>query len=260
MTAHRIFDWTPQAVVFDCDGTLVDSERHWQQARDIVLRENGVAPDPEFAERSKGLHYTECGALMARLAGTPDADEEMTQQLLARFRALVAQDPVAVRGAQALVRTLSRRAPLAVASNCPADVVEFCLKAVGMRHHFRHVVVPEPGVLPKPRPDAYVEAARRLGVDCGNALAVEDSVNGLKAAVNAGLRVIGVGREPSREAVALADLWVDSLDDPQLVAWAESRPPITARREDADHPRSASAHPMVPRQANRAQSGTRATP
>ncbi|OIJ94622.1 HAD family hydrolase [Streptomyces colonosanans] len=256
MTTHRIFDWTPQAVVFDCDGTLVDSERHWQQARDIVLREHGVAPDPEFTETSKGLHYAECGALMARLAGRPDAGEEMTRQLLANFRALVAQRPVPVPGAQALVKSLSRFAPLAVASNCPADVVEFCIESVGLRRHFRHIVVPGEDVLPKPRPDAYVEAARRLGVDRADTLAVEDSANGLKAAVDAGLRVIGVGRNPSKEALALADLWVDTLDDPGLVAWAESRPGV--HREGAGNPHTASPGPPVPRQGGPARSGTEA--
>ncbi|MGW3495432.1 HAD family hydrolase [Streptomyces sp. NPDC001020] len=256
MTSHRIFDWTPQAVVFDCDGTLVDTEQHWQQARDIVLREHGVVPDAEFTERSRGLHYTECGALMARLAGQPDAGEEMTQQLLERFRALAAQRPAPVPGAQALVMSLSRFAPLAVASNCPADVVEFCLQSVGLRHHFRHIVVPGADVRPKPRPDAYVEAVSRLGADSGDTLAVEDSVNGLKAAVGAGLRVIGVGRQPSKEAVALADLWVDSLDDPALAAWAESPP--GARPEAAGGTHTASARPKVPKQTGPAQSGTEA--
>ncbi|MEU6095145.1 HAD family phosphatase [Streptomyces sp. NPDC047079] len=255
MTTHRIFDWTPQAVVFDCDGTLVDSERHWQQARDIVLRDNGAAPDPEFTQSSKGLHYTECGALMARLAGKPEAAEEMTRQLLAGFRALVAQCPVAVRGAPGLVTSLSRFAPLAVASNCPADVVEFSLQSVGLRQRFRHIVVPGPGVRPKPSPDTYVEAVRRLGAECGEALAVEDSLNGLKAAVDAGLRVIGVGRNPGPKALALADLWVDTLEDPTLMAWAKSRP--TAPRDEAD---GTPVRPKVPRQGGRNQSGTRAVP
>ncbi|MER6124107.1 HAD family phosphatase [Streptomyces sp. NPDC001795] len=258
MTSHRIFDWTPRAVVFDCDGTLVDSERHWQQARDIVLRDHAIEPGPEFTESTKGLHYTECGALMARLGGKPDRAEEMTLQLLATFRALVAQHPAATRGAQTLVTALGRGAPLAVASNCPADVVEFCLESVGLRHHFRHVVVPEAGVRPKPQPDTYAEAVRRLGVDCGSALAVEDSVNGLKAAVAAGLRVIGVGRRPGREALALADLWVDALDDPKLTAWAENRP--SALREETGTARTGSAQPMVPRQGGPVRSGIRSAP
>ncbi|MGW3027167.1 HAD family hydrolase [Streptomyces sp. NPDC001221] len=255
MTTHRILDWTPQAVVFDCDGTLVDSERHWQQARDIVLRENGAAPDPEFTDSSKGLHYTECGALMARLIGKPDSSEEMAGQLLAAFRALVARCPMAMHGAPGLVTGLGRFTPLAVASNCPADVVEFSLQSVGLRQHFRHIVVPEPGVAPKPSPDTYAEAVRRLGVACGDALAVEDSLNGLKAAVGAGLRVIGVGRNPGPEALDLADLWVDTLADPELVAWVESR--STPRGEETGTRRPAPPRPRVPHQGGRPQSETR---
>ncbi|MGR6973684.1 HAD family hydrolase [Streptomyces cynarae] len=258
MTTHRILDWTPAAVVFDCDGTLVDSERHWQQARDTVLRGHGVVPDAEFTHRSKGLHYTECGALMARLAGRPDRAEEMTRQLLAAFRALVAGDPVPMPGARALVTALSRTLPLAVASNCPADVVEFSLESVGLRHHFRHIVVPGAGVRPKPHPDTYAEAARRLGVECGRALAVEDSVNGLKAAAAAGLRAVGVGRRPGGEAVALADLWVDTLEDPGLLAWARSRSEVL--RETAGPPRTVAPRPRIPRQGGPTQSGTRAVP
>ncbi|MEU6480016.1 HAD family phosphatase [Streptomyces sp. NPDC047017] len=223
--------WTPDAVVFDCDGTLVDSEQHWQRARAVVLRAFGHAPSPEFAERAKGLHYRDCGALMADLVGEPAHAEEMTQQLLNTFRALVAREPVATRGARQLVRALDRVAPLAVASNCPADVVEFCLESVDLRHHFRHIVVPEGDVLPKPHPDTYAKAARLLGASGGDVLAVEDSVNGMKAAVAAGLRVIGVGPDPEPEALALADLWVGALDDPRLAAWTESLP--AARRPDS---------------------------
>lgn len=227
-------DWTPEAVVFDCDGTLIDSEQHWQRARAIVLRGFGHAPDEEFAERAKGLHYRDCGVLMAELVGAPDHAQDMTQQLLNTFRALVAREPVSTRGARELVRTLERVAPLAVASNCPEDVVRFSLESVNLRRHFRHIVVPDDRIRPKPHPDTYAEAARRLGVPGGRALAVEDSVNGMKAAVAAGLRVVGVGPRPAPKDAALADLWVASLDDPALMAWAESRP-TAADRSDTAH-------------------------
>lgn len=223
MTHHRILDWTPEAIVFDCDGTLVDTERHWEQAREMVLEAHGVTPDAAFAEGAKGLHYTECGALMARVAHRLELTEVMTRQLLEAFRDLVAQDPTATPGAVALVTEASRFAPLAVASNCPADVVEFCLESVGLRRYFRHVVVPGEGILPKPRPDVYVVAAQRLGADPGRTLAVEDTGCGLRSAGRAGLRTVGVGRRPSVEDLTLADLWVGALDDPRLVAWARSR-------------------------------------
>ncbi|MFI2640732.1 HAD family hydrolase [Streptomyces sp. NPDC018610] len=238
-------DWTPEAVVFDCDGTLVDSEQHWQRARAVVLRAFGHAPDAEFAERAKGLHYRDCGALMAELVGEPGHAEEMTGQLLGTFRALAARDPAITRGARELVRAMDRVAPLAVASNCPADVVRFSLEAVDLHRHFRHIVVPDDRIRPKPHPDTYAEAVRRLGVPGGSALAVEDSANGLKAAVAAGLRVVGVGPPPDPETAALADLWVASLDDPRLTAWARSRP--AARRPEADRSAAAPADPQVPR-------------
>ncbi|MEU6811687.1 HAD family phosphatase [Streptomyces sp. NPDC046831] len=262
MTTHHMFDldWTPEGVVFDCDGTLVDSEQHWQEARFIVLRDAGCAPDEEFAEHAKGLHYTECGALMARLAGRPDGAEEMTRHLLETFRALAARRPVAMRGARDLVAELSRVAPLAVASNCPADVVEFCLESVGLRHHFRHLVVPGGPVRPKPHPDTYAEAVRRLGVKPGDALAVEDSVNGLRAAAGAGLRVVGVGPRPGPEAAALADLWVGGLDNPGLAAWAASRPTDLRPEAGRGAPRSAPSAPTVPRPGGPTRSGTTTSP
>ncbi|MFJ2564511.1 HAD family hydrolase [Streptomyces sp. NPDC094154] len=246
MATHHMFDldWTPEAVVFDCDGTLVDSEQHWQQARISVLRDFGCEPGPDFTERAKGLHYTECGALMAGVAGRPEAAGEMTERLLTTFRTLVAREPVAARGAKGLVTILSRVAPLAVASNCPADVVEFSLEAVGLRRHFRHIVVPDEEVRPKPHPGTYTEAVRRLGVNEGNTLAVEDSVNGLRAAVGAGLKVVGVGPRPGPEAAALADLWVGALDNAGLMGWAASRP-RTVRRTTGT-PGTAPARPSVP--------------
>ncbi|ANH89925.1 MULTISPECIES: HAD family phosphatase [unclassified Streptomyces] len=226
-------DWAPEAVVFDCDGTLVDSERHWERARGVVLRGFGHAPGPEFAERSKGLHYTECGALMAEVIGRPDCAEELAEQLLAAYRALVARDPSPMSGARELVTVLSRTAPLAVASNCPADLVEFSLESVGLLHHFEHVVVPEGPIRPKPYPDTYAEAVRRLGSNGENALAVEDSVNGLRAAKRAGLRVVGVGARPSPDALDLSSLWVRDLEDPELMAWANGLPPAKRGRSGA---------------------------
>lgn len=230
MTAHKILDWTPAVIVFDCDGTLMDSERHWQTARDNVLLGHGVALDPEFAELTKGVHYAECGRLMADFAGRPQLAAEMTGQLLDTFRKLVAGHPVATPGAERLVASAARFAPLAVASNCPRDVVESCLDSVGLLHHFEHIVVPGDGVLPKPHPDVYLAAVRHFGAPAADALAVEDSRCGLQAAADAGLRVVGVGPRAADDVTALADWWVTSLAEPDLLAWAASRIPRQTRR------------------------------
>ncbi|MER7411272.1 HAD family hydrolase [Streptomyces cacaoi] len=244
MAAPGILSWTPAAVVFDCDGTLMDTERHWQDARSLVLEEFGLAAGPGFAERAKGMHYTECARLMADEAGRPDLTAEMTERLLAHFTQLVSEDPVTMPGAVELVHGVERFAPLTVASNCPFEIVESCLRTADLLDCFEHIVVPGDGVRPKPHPDPYLTAARLCGVAPAEALAVEDSEAGIRSAVGAGLRVLGVGPSPSAEAASLADLWVSSLAEPSVRGWAGDRMPRqrpgsngraarTARRRDA---------------------------
>jgi HAD superfamily hydrolase (TIGR01509 family) len=222
MTERRIHDWSPAAVVFDCDGTLVDSESHWQEARLRVLRRHRLVPAPRFAERAAGLHYAACGELMAEEAGKPELARELGEQLLLEFRLLASAAPVVMPGAHALVRLLAGRLPLAVASNCPADVVETSLAGAGLLSRFGPVVVPGEGLRPKPAPDVYETAARRCGVDPADALAVEDSLTGIDAAREAGLRVVGVGPRPPAPDAGRADLWVGSLADPRLLELVES--------------------------------------
>lgn len=222
--ANDLLDWSPEAVVFDCDGTLMDSERHWQEARRRAFREHGLQPPSGFALQATGLHYEDCGRLMARSVHKPELAEDLTAALLDHFLELVTDDPVTMPGAARLVRLLSARLPLAVASNCPRVVVEGSLERAGLRAHFQHIVVPDTGdrVRPKPHPDVYDVAARLCGVHPHQALAIEDSVTGVTAAHRAGLRVLGVGPRPQGDGAALADLWLPALHAPELLAWAHS--------------------------------------
>ncbi len=175
-TPHGLLAWSLEAVVFDCDGTLMDSERHWQEARSRAFLE--MNPRFGFAEQATGLHYEDCGRLMARTVNKPELAEDLTAALLDHFLALVTDDPATMPGAVQLVRLLSGRLPLAVASNCPRVVVEGSLERAGLRAHFQHIVVPDTGdgVRPKPHPDTYAVAARLCGVRPHRALAIEDSL------------------------------------------------------------------------------------
>ncbi|MFI5754765.1 HAD family hydrolase [Streptomyces sp. NPDC051569] len=230
MTAQRILSWTPAAIVFDCDGTLMDTERHWQDARILALREYGFTPAAGFAERAKGLHYTECGRLMAEEAGHPELGADMTDGLLAHFRTLVADNPMTMPGARQLVEAAAKFAPLAVASNCPKEVVEACLGDAGLLDLFDHIVVPGGEIRPKPHPDVYLTATRLCGAEPADTLAVEDSLCGIRSAVQAGMRIIGVGPWPGEQTVDLVDLWVRSLDEPEVCAWAGERVPAQLSR------------------------------
>ncbi|MFD4787392.1 HAD family hydrolase [Streptomyces sp. NPDC058459] len=228
-TGHHLLDWSPRAVVFDCDGTLMDSERHWQEARGRAFRGFGLQAPPGFAEQAKGVHYADCGRLMAESVHKPELTADLTAALLQNFLELVADDPVTMPGAVELVRLLSGRLPLAVASNCPAEVVEASLGRAGLRAHFAHIVVPSAApaddtgaVRPKPWPDVYETAARLCGVGADEALAVEDSLTGVESARRARLRVLGVGPRPPGDDDHRADLWVPALHTPELLAWVHN--------------------------------------
>lgn len=223
MTFHRILSWSPSAIVFDCDGTLMDTEQHWQEARSLTFRAFSLQPPAGFADRTKGMHYTECGALMAAEAGKPDLVENLTDTLLETFTTLVEQNPATMPGAAALVQLAAPRVPLAVASNCPREVVESCLDRAGLLGCFSHIVVAGENVRPKPQPDVYLVAAGLCGVPPEEALAVEDSLTGMESARRAGLRVLGIGPCPAGPEAEKADLWVAGLTDRELLSWAHSR-------------------------------------
>ncbi|MFJ6252468.1 MULTISPECIES: HAD family hydrolase [unclassified Streptomyces] len=246
--AHSLLGWSPEAVVLDCDGTLMDSERHWQDARTRAFREFGLTAPPGFADRAKGVHYVDCGRLMAEETHKPDLADDLARSLLEHFLSLVADDPVTMPGAVDFVRLLAGRLPLAVASNCPSRVVEESLGRAGLLRYFAHVVVPtEPfgsstsqtvangpdttapeGVRPKPWPDVYMTAARLCGTEPERALAVEDSATGIESARRAGLKVLGVGPRPDEDA-SRVDLWVTALHSPVLLDWVRRQVP---RRTD----------------------------
>ncbi|MEU0378165.1 HAD family phosphatase [Streptomyces cyaneofuscatus] len=232
ITEQPFHGWSPEAVVFDCDGTLMDTEQHWQDARGLAFRDFGLRPAPGFAERAKGVHYLDCGRMMAEEADKPDLAPELTESLLAHFMERVADDPVTMPGAAEFVRSLSGRLPLAVASNCPLAVVERSLEQAGLLPHFGHIVVPgdpestgaatrrpdggEP-IRPKPWPDVYATAARLCGARSERTLAVEDSFTGIESARRAGLRVVGVGKPPGGGRESTVDLWVPTLHAPELL-------------------------------------------
>jgi HAD superfamily hydrolase (TIGR01509 family) len=210
------------AVVFDLDGVVVDTEQVWDEVREQLARERGGRWHPGAQAAMMGMSSPEWSAYMhdeIGLADTPaEINDEVVQRMLERYRAQLPLIPGAVEA----VRRIGAAFRLGVASSSNRPLIEAVLEGAGITDLFEAVVSSEEVARGKPAPDVYLEAARRLGVEPAQAAAVEDSANGIRAAHAAGMRVLALPNQhypPPPEALALADVVVGSADEltPELV-------------------------------------------
>jgi HAD superfamily hydrolase (TIGR01509 family) len=194
----------PDAVVFDNDGLLLDTESVWTRAeQDLFARR-----DTEFTPADKrvlvGTSAGIAGRVLEERLGEPGRAAELIEELNVLVVAELEHGVEAMIGARELLGTLRQRGtPVGLVSNSPLAFVTRSLQLVGFEDHFDVVVSAHEVAAPKPAPDPYLEACRRLGVEPGPAVvALEDSPTGVAAARAAGLTVIGV---PSIEGVALEE-------------------------------------------------------
>jgi HAD superfamily hydrolase (TIGR01509 family) len=200
------------AVIFDCDGTLVDSEPLARTAWERTLLPYGYALTEADAETSVGLPYARVHAYFAARAALPDADAfwgEFTGELFG----LIDADLVVFDDAVEAARSLrSRGVPVAVASSSPRDRLSRTLERAGLLDAFDVVVSGDEVEHGKPAPDMFLLAASRLGVEPATCVVVEDSPPGVQAGVAAGMFTLAVCRVPGTEAsLAAADRVVDTV-------------------------------------------------
>ncbi len=223
--ARQTFDdavpaWRPEAIVFDVDGLLVDTEPCWTVAETELFRRRGRPFGDEEKALLIGRSLAAAALTLADEFDEPGNEEGLVDELLVLVREAVQRGAQVMPGATQLV-ALSRAAlPVAVASNSPRHLMDVALDRAGLADSFAVSIAADEVTEPKPAPDLYVEACRRLGVDPSRALAFEDSGTGLRSATAAGLRTVAI---PSLATHELTANWVwSSLDDPTLLAWAHT--------------------------------------
>ena len=205
----------PAAAVFDCDGLLLDTEPLWTIGEERLFGRYGRAFTPDDKRALLGRSGPAAGLVLARLLEQPGRGGSLVEELLDACQEAMA-DATPMPGARDLVDRLRGWLPLAAASNSPRRLLEPALRGAGFGPEFEAVLAVEDVERPKPAPDLYLAACRRLGVDPSQAVALEDSPTGVASARAAGLWVIGV---PSYPGVELdADLVVHSLADPRVAA------------------------------------------
>ena len=204
------------AVVFDMDGVLVDTETVWDEVREALVRERGGRWSDRAQPDMMGMSSPEWSRYMhdeLGLAETPaEINDEVVRRMLVRYR----EDLPLIDGAVAAVERLAPHVPLAVASSSNRPLIDAVLDASGLAPHFAATVSSEEVARGKPAPDVFAEAAARLGLDPARCAAVEDSSNGVRAARAAGMRVLAFPNPhypPPADVLTLADVVLSSLDE-----------------------------------------------
>lgn len=216
-----------QAVVFDLDGVVVDSEHVWDEVREQLARERGGRWHERAQADMMGMSSPEWSRYMHEVIGLAEPPEEIGAEVVRRLLARYRERLPLVGGAVDAVRRLGGGFRLGIASSSNRPVIDAVLHAAGLADAFEATVSSEEVARGKPAPDVYLEAARRLGVEPSECAAVEDSANGLRSASAAGMRVIAIPNRrypPAGDALALADVVLESIADltPEVVAGGDA--------------------------------------
>lgn len=211
-----------EAVVFDLDGVLIQTEELWDEVREGMARAAGGRYGSEEQRAMMGMSSPEWSRYMHEHVGLPESPDEISAEVVRRMSERYREQLPLIDGAVEAVQRLADRWPLGVASSSNRELIDLVLELSGLDRCFHATVSSEEVDRGKPAPDVYLEACRRLGVDPTRAAAVEDSHAGIRSAKAAGMYVLAVPNPtypPDEEALGNADVVLNSLFEltPQAV-------------------------------------------
>ena len=203
-----------EAVIFDLDGVLIDSEHVWDDVREQLARERGGHWHERAQADMMGMSSNEWSRYMHDVIGLPEPPEEINREVVRRMEERYAERLPLIDGAVAAVRRIAGSFRLGLASSSNRSIIDAVLPRADLADLFEVTVSSEEVAAGKPAPDVFLEAALRLGVAPERCAAIEDSANGIRAASAAGMRVIAIPNRrypPPGDALALADVTIETL-------------------------------------------------
>ncbi|QXV60645.1 HAD family phosphatase [Amycolatopsis sp. TNS106] len=207
----------PRAVVFDCDGLLMDTEPCWSVAETELFARRGLPFGADEKALVIGKSLPAAADAMAAAFGEPDAGAEIADELLRLVTEVVTAKAEAMPGSRELVELTAAAVPVAVASNSPRALLDAALVRGDLAGMFPVKLAADEVTAPKPDPEMYLTACALLNVEPADALAFEDSETGLRSARAAGVPVIGVPTLKHQDFPA--DVVIGSLRDEELLSW-----------------------------------------
>jgi HAD superfamily hydrolase (TIGR01509 family) len=217
-----------EAVVFDLDGVLLDSEQLWNQSKEALVRATGGRWRDDAPRAMLGMNSTEWSSYMHDELDVPLPQEEINRAVVSWMEERYRSGLPLLPGAVDVVRGLAAQWPVALASSASRGIIDLVLELSGLAEVFVVTVSSDEVPRGKPAPDVYLKAARRLGVAPASCVAIEDSSSGLRSAAAAGLTAIALPNPyypPGADALALAAAAITTLHEltPRLVISAAAR-------------------------------------
>lgn len=209
-----------EAVAFDLDGLLVNTEELYQHVGSELLRRRGRTFEPELLDAMMGRPQKVSLAIMIEWHGLTDTVETLAAETHEVFQSLLDTQLKTMPGAVELLDLLDDRGVArGVATSSGPEFARDVLSRVGLIERFAFVLTSADVTEGKPHPEIYQTAARRLAVDPGGMLVLEDSQTGCKAAVAAGAVAVAVpGGHSRRHDFSGARFVAESLADPRILA------------------------------------------
>lgn len=209
----------PEAVLFDNDGLLLDTEAVWTRGEQRLFEARGKEFTLDHKRSLVGSSEKVAAAKLVRFLDEPGSEKTIMEELNELVLEELESGVDAMVGGRELLAELNRRGiPVALISNSPMKFIRRSHEMAGTGLPFGAVVSGHEVPMAKPAPDAYLEGCRQLGVEPSKrSVALEDSPSGVAAGLAAGLFVIGVPSVPGID-LGEADLVVESLEDDAVVA------------------------------------------
>lgn len=212
-----------EAVVFDMDGVLVDTENTWHEVRRQYVARFGGTWEERHQRDCMGANSGQWARYLIRTFGIPRTEEQVISEVVQLLEERYTEAIPVIPGACSAVRRLWEAGfSLAVASSSPLAIIKFVVERLGLSSCFAALVSSDMVVHGKPEPDVYLHACSRLRVHPSRAMAVEDSASGITAAARAGLVLVAIPNSvfvPDKESLARANCVLQSIQEltPELV-------------------------------------------
>ena len=204
-----------EAVIFDMDGVIIDSEPLHIKSDLMLLSDFGIAVENDVLNQYVGTADAEMWAdLRERFSLDISVDEIMVKSIENKKQIFSSVELEAVKGVRELLHEIkSKKLSIGLASSSPADIIELILQRIEIREYFETIVSGQEVPKGKPEPDIFLKAAKLLGKRPENCIVIEDSEHGVKAAKRAGMKCIGfISPGSGRQDLSEADNIASSME------------------------------------------------